>query len=204
MAEVKLPGLFFGAPEYTWALLPAASTVTGLTVRVTDVGVGGSFWTSNGTKWFPTATEVLLVNDQTSLAITGTTSEVQAFTYTVPAGLMGPNGVLEIVYLFTYTNSANNKTLRVRFGGTGGTVFSSVTAATSESSVKYIWIRNANSTSSQKGPSSGSVTGFGTGTGAAIASSVDTSSATDIVISGALALSTETVTYIGCRISYRE
>lgn len=27
---------------------------------------------------------------------------------------------------------------------------------------------------------------------------------TDIVISGTLALSTETVTYIGCRISYRE
>lgn len=204
MAEVKLPELFFGAPEMTWATLPAASTVTGMTVRVTDVGVGGSFWTSNGTKWYPTATEVLLANDQTTLAVTGTTSEVQAFTLTIPAGMMGANGVLEIVPFFTYTNSANNKTLRVRFGGTGGTVFSTVTTSTSENNIKYLWIRNANSTSSQKGPSAGFVNGFGTGTSAGIASAVNTTSAVDVVISATLTLSTETITYIGCRISYRE
>lgn len=204
MAEVKLPELFFGAPEMTWATLPAASTVTGMTVRVTDVGVGGSFWTSNGTKWYPTATDVLLANDQTTLAVTGTTSEVQTFTLTIPAGMMGANGVLEIVPFFTYTNSANNKTLRVRLGGTGGTVFSTVTTSTSENNIKYLWIRNANSTSSQKGPSAGSVNGFGTGTSAGIASAVNTTSAVDVVISATLTLSTETITYIGCRISYRE
>lgn len=204
MAEVKLPELFFGAPEMTWATLPAASTVTGMTVRVTDVGVGGSFWTSNGTKWYPTATEVLLANDQTTLAVTGTTSEVQTFTLTIPAGMMGANGVLEIVPFFTYTNSANNKTLRVRFGGTGGTVFSTVTTSTSDNNIKYLWIRNANSVSSQKGPSAGSVNGFGTGTSAGISSAVNTANAVDLVISATLSLSTETVTYIGCRVSYRE
>lgn len=85
-----------------------------------------------------------------------------------------------------------------------GTVFSTVTTSTSENNIKYLWIRNANSTSSQKGPSAGSVSGFGTGASAGIASAVNTTSAVDIVISGALALSTETITYIGCRISYRE
>lgn len=204
MAEVKLPELFFGAPEMAWATLPTASTVTGMTVRVTDVGVGGSFWTSNGTKWYPTATEVLLANDQTTLAITGTASEVQTFTLTIPAGMMGANGVLEIVSFFTYTNSANNKTLRVRFGGTSGTVFSTVTTTTSENNTKYLWIRNANSTSSQKGPSAGFANGFGTGTSAGITSAVNTASAVDVVVSAQLSLSTETVTYIGCRISYRE
>ena len=46
-------------PAYTFAQLPAAGTYPGLQVQVTDVGVGGSLWYSNGAAWVQMAPVVL-------------------------------------------------------------------------------------------------------------------------------------------------
>jgi hypothetical protein len=47
-------------PQSVWASLPAANSVAAGTVyQVTDVGVGGSFWASDGTNWNP-MTDILL------------------------------------------------------------------------------------------------------------------------------------------------
>jgi hypothetical protein len=48
--------------------------------------------------------------------LTGVTTEESLFSVLFPAGLLGPNDVLSVHPLWSYTNSANNKTLRVKFG----------------------------------------------------------------------------------------
>ena len=70
---------------------------------------------------------------------------------TLPAGAMGPNGVLRITTLWSYTNSANNKTLRVRLGGLSGTAFQANVVTASNIGVMQRTIQNRNSQASQIG-----------------------------------------------------
>lgn len=55
-------------------------------------------------------------------AFTGDTAEEFA-QYTLPANAMGANGVLRFTIANSETNNADSKTFRVRWSGTGGTVF---------------------------------------------------------------------------------
>lgn len=57
---------------------------------------------------------------QSAVAVphTGTTNETALATIAIPAGAMGANGSLRITSLWSYTNSANNKTIQVKLGGT--------------------------------------------------------------------------------------
>lgn len=56
---------------------------------------------------------------QSGIAVphTGTVAETTLYSTTIPGGLMGPNGVLRVISLWTITNNANNKICRFRFGG---------------------------------------------------------------------------------------
>lgn len=70
-------------------------------------------------------------------------------TFSIAAGTMGPNSILQIEPLWTYTNSANNKILKVKIGG------STVYTATRTTSVKdgpLIVLANRNSLASQIKP----------------------------------------------------
>jgi len=122
--------------------------------------------------------------------VTGTATETTLATITIPANVMGPNGQIEIIPLWSVTNSANTKTLRVKLGAT--TYFSAVNS--SAAGVQpYIRIANCNSTSSQVG-FGGSASGLAASTAAAITSSIDTTAATTITITGELANTGETIT----------
>lgn len=55
----------------------------------------------------------------TAVTGTATTTEEILATIPVPKNFMARNGMLEVETLWTVTNSANNKTLRVRFGTVG-------------------------------------------------------------------------------------
>jgi hypothetical protein len=55
--------------------------------------------------------------------LTGSTVETALMTVHIPKGTMGASGRLRITTLWSMTNSANAKTVRVRFGGMSGTVF---------------------------------------------------------------------------------
>lgn len=121
------------------------------------------------------------------------TTEQTYVTVTVPAGAMGANGLLRITTVWTYTNSANNKTMRVRFGGTSGTQYTSATSTTTASLRTQCQIGNRNATNSQVGGSIVSA-GFGTSTGANQTSAVDTAASVDLVISGQTASAGETLT----------
>jgi len=125
------------------------------------------------------------------LALTGTTSETALVTIAVPAGVMGPNGLIRVTATFSCTNSANSKIGRVRFSGTAYTAITMTNLAILRTS---FFIHNRNSESSQVGFASNSTSGVGTSTSSLATSTIDTSQASEVVFSGALTSGAETIT----------
>jgi hypothetical protein len=134
---------------------------------------------------------------QSAVAVSGAadTAENTLATITVPANAMGPNGTLRIWTSWSYTNSANGKTLRVRFSGASGTQFMNPTVTASVVTSQITQITNRNATNSQVSASGANASGIVVGSGTALATSaVDTTVETTIVITGQKALGTETLT----------
>lgn len=144
---------------------------------------------------FLPATFIDLAANASGGSVTGTTTETAYVTISIPAGAMRANGWIEVETSWTVTNSANNKTPRIRFGGAAGTVYYGPTLTTAGSVGAITRIRNRGVTNSQIGFASASLQG-GNGQSAVahVTSSVDTTAAVDLVISGQLANSAETIT----------
>jgi hypothetical protein len=104
---------------------------------------------------------------------------------------MGPNGSLLITTLWSYTNSANNKTLRINFGGTA---YLSNVATTTVAVQTLVMIRNRGVTNLQVGFTNATFSAIGTTTGTLTTSSVDTTSAQSLTITGQKASAGETLT----------
>jgi len=119
------------------------------------------------------------------------TAENTLATVTIPAGVMGTNGVLRVTTLWSYTNSANNKTLRINFGGTA---YLSNVATTTVAVQALVMIRNRGVTNSQVGFTNATFSAIGTTTGTLTTSSVDTTSAQSLTITGQKASAGETLT----------
>ena len=182
-----------GAPlEYTWATKPDASSVrANHVIFVTDVG-NGSYFISDGTYWEKVHPVKLYTTGSTTTAVTNTTAETQVASFTLPGGVMGMNGILRLCPMFSQTNSANTKTLRIKLGAATA-ITQAFGGAGSASAYGILTVRNLNSQSSQKSTQGGSL-GVGTTSSAIGTSAADTSA--DITVSltvqmGALA---ETVT----------
>lgn len=182
-----------GAPlEYTWATKPDASSVrANHVIFVTDIG-NGSYFISDGTYWEKVHPVKLYTTGSTTTAVTNTTAETQVASFTLPGGVMGLNGVLRLCPMFSQTNSANTKTLRIKLGA-ATVITQAFGGAGSASAYGILTVRNLNSQSSQKSTQGGSL-GVGTTSSAIGTSTADTSA--DITVSltvqmGALA---ETVT----------
>lgn len=60
---------------------------------------------------------IVLASSSVPRSFTGTLVETELAKIVIPGGLMGPDGELRIKQLWTFTNSANNKTMRVYMGG---------------------------------------------------------------------------------------
>jgi hypothetical protein len=103
--------------------------------------------------------------------------------------MIGLSGSVVIIPFLTYTNSGNNKTIKVKFGGT---TYHSGTVTTQRASRPRIEINNRNSASSQIGNSTGHVT-FGAFSDAPVTSTVDTTQIVPILITGQLANSGESL-----------
>lgn len=181
-------------PVYTWATLPSAAANNGLRVHVSDVGEGGSDWKSNGTLWLPVNGSVLLARSGTQASVTGTTAETALATIAIRAGIMGTNGQLRVTTLWSLTNNANAKTCRVRLGGISGTVFQGASIASAASWQGLSHIRNRNSASQQVSMSAGPSISFSTSTSAVVTATIDTAQAQDLVLSGQLGNSADTIT----------
>lgn len=125
----------------------------------------------------------------TGMATTGDTNENTLATITIPAGAMGANGIVRITTVHSYTNSANTKILRVKFGGTTFVSLSTTTSATNRHQVQ---IFNRNATNSQVGQTT--TISFGNSSGAALTSAVDTTAEVTVLITGQNGLGSETIT----------
>lgn len=122
------------------------------------------------------------------------TSENILATITIPAGAMGLNGLVRVTTLWSYTNSANNKILSVRYSGAAGTQISTATATTTAGARIGSQFQNRGAANSQVYGMQGATGGWGTAGTAPGAMSVDTSVATTIVIAGQKASAGETLT----------
>lgn len=176
-----------GIIEYTWATKPSVAP-NGQIICVTDIGENGSLWRGNGINWVKLHA-VKYYNNTTPVSLTGTTAETTMLTIPVKGGLIGANGVLAIQPLWSNTNNANNKTLRIKLGAT--TCYSYGAANLSHQDA-YINVRNIGSESSQK-----TTSGMSGGTGGTVnnynSTSTDTSVDFNIVVTGQLANSADTM-----------
>lgn len=182
-----------------WASRPAAASNTNKVIFITDVGVGGgSLFVSDGTDWVPIS-PVTLARSGAAITIPNNaiTTEQQYVSVSVPAGLMGHNGALFVEMLWTYTASANTKTMRARFSGSSGTSVISNAASTGTfiTSKQQGLIRNRNSTGSQISlPTSFTGSNSAGSASAVVTASVDTTNATTLYISGQDSATSEVLT----------
>lgn len=184
-------------PSITWAALSAltASAYSGRQYLVTDLGIGGSLWRSDGSVWQLVAPVVLykIVAQQT---LTGTTSETVLAQYTLPANALGSDRKLTAEAVFGTTVSANAKTNRIRHGASAGTgnALASL-AAISTTGSQRVWggVRNRTTTSQIQAHTSLSGNG-GNSTSTFTTGSLDTTAATVVSFTGTLGSSGETIT----------
>ena len=174
--------------EYTWANKPSVAPL-GQIICITDIGENGSLWRGNGTKWVRMHS-IRYYDLTTAVALTGTTVETTLVTITIPAGLIGSKGKVKLYPLFSATNNTNNKTVRIKLGGSTGYFLQSYSYAQLSNLVIF---RNFNSESVQK-VSSGLPAGLGSTGGSFTSLTIDTSAATTITITGQLAVGTDTMT----------
>ena len=192
----------------TWASRPTTAQVGDL-ITITDIGPVDEVFKWTGSRWAPLNGQCLIYSTNTTVSVTSTSSETELGSVTIPGGLMSANGILEISSLWSVTNNANTKTIRIKLGetsdpATGGTSFLS----RSETSILYhqhlMIIRASNSTTSQKSTTPSLGTGFGVSTAAKQTGSYDTSTDKKLFMTGTLSVTSDTVILRGWRLMYKE
>lgn len=144
-----------------------------------------------------TRSPLTLYSSGASVSLTGTLAETALATISIPGGAMGPNGLLRVTTLWTFTNSANMKTLRVRFGGMTGVRYLDLDITAQSQAHVVTVIRNRNNQASQIGYLAATSGSFGVNNGVNTTSTVNTAVAQDLVIPAQLAVTTETITLEG-------
>lgn len=148
----------------------------------------------------PAKSPFVLAQAVVNASCDATTNENALATITLPANTLGLNGSVEILATWAMTNSANNKTTRVRFSGAAGTEFQNRIITTQASSQQLTSISNAGATNSQRGMGLGSP-GTGETTNSIVIGAIDTTADTTIVLSGQKALAGETLTLVKYRVT---
>ena len=135
----------------------------------------------------------VIASSSNPASVSSGTAETQLAFITVP--IMRANDSLRVSTWWSYTNSGNNKTLRLRFGGSGGMAYLGQVSTTTATAYLQTWIRNNNSTSSQKGFNSNTGLFSGGSASALVTSSVNTEIGTaTLYFSGQTANSGERIT----------
>lgn len=162
--------------EYTWANKPTAAP-SGQIICITDIGENGILCRGDGAKWIRMH-PVNLYNLATPVVLTGTTAETTMLTTSIPPSLMNKRGRANFIVLLSLTNNANNKTVRIKIGGQSVVT----TTSTNQNLLGFSgWLLNLNSETSQRNAN-------------AVSFTIDTTIANDLVITGQLANSADTVT----------
>lgn len=142
---------------------------------------------------FRIASRTILGASGVAVPHTGNTDETLLASVAVPP--MGPNDRIQVFALYSYTNSVNTKTPRIRHhsaAGTSGAVFGTNTLTTTAQCGVMTEIANRGATNSQVGGvSNGSLGGSGS---SVVTGSLQTNAGSFINITGQLANGTETIT----------
>lgn len=133
-----------------------------------------------------------------SVNAAGDATETAIKTVTIPGNAMGPNGFWSAEATWEYTNSANAKTLRTRWGGVSGGRVREDTVSTTASLRTEAEMQNVNSASSQKGRNAFNAgrSGLDASTGSLPTNTLDTTASQDIAFTTAWAgaVAGETIT----------
>lgn len=184
MADTKITGM------------PAATTLTGTEVVAgVQSGANVKITTDQIKTLARVATWSCIGFSAVGFTVTGNTTETTLATVTIPANAMGVNGILRVHTTWSYSNNANVKTLKVRFGGIGGTTYFNTTTTTTATFKHVFQLANRGVANSQvAGTSSGSTAGiWSSSTGAVVTSNVDTTAETTLVFTGQLANSADNI-----------
>lgn len=177
-------------PTCTWATRPNATNNAGETVFISDVGIQGSYWFTKNNDWFPVNGSVVLYMTavQNTAANANSTSQIFILTNTLPARILGSNGVVSLAATCSCNISATAKTGVWTFGGT--TMLSG--AFSGGVQVGYnATVCNRGATGSQINISAPDFTG---NTASWITASIDTTAAVNCIFSLTKALGTDTAT----------
>lgn len=136
----------------------------------------------------------VLAQSAAPASVTGTVSETTLATIAIPAGTMGLNGALRITSIWSYTNSANNKTVRARFSGQA--LGSTVMTTTATASILWEAI-NRGALNSQVTNGAGAGAGLVASGNAVVTMTVDTSITQNLILTATLANTGETITLEG-------
>lgn len=142
----------------------------------------------------------ILAKSGTAVPLTGSTSETALATIAIAASAVGANGVIHVRTFWSMPSSGNQKSMRLRLGAAAlaGTVVSSVAGTTIANADIETTIRALNATNSQSSMSKGPRgTDYLVSGGVATSSAIDMTAAQNIVITGQLASSGETLTLLG-------
>jgi hypothetical protein len=170
----------------TWANRPSAISFSGFRLWMTDLEC---WFRSDGARWIPEGT-LRLYNNVADIVLLGSVSvsEQKAAGLLLPAGLIGAGYDIDITILDTYSNSGNNKVLRIRLGAANdlnGTAYLTGTTTTTATAQNGCKIRTTTaSANAQLGYAASVSTPFGNSSAAVITSAVDMSTASYLVISG--------------------
>ena len=173
------------ASAWAWSILDGADnlnspTITGpLTLDLPDGIIGGT---------------ALIAYSHTQIPlydISGWTADptgtFNLWSYTLPAGTMGPNDTITVRGAWSMGSSANSKSMTVTFGGVSYVAYAVTTSLVSSFERD---ISNRNSVSRQVGAFSVSPGAWSSSGGAIITSSVDTAANVVIAITGDTSLET--------------
>lgn len=132
----------------------------------------------------------------------GATTETNITSIRIPGGSMGPSGAIDLKCLWSYPNSANNKTFNVRFttvSGSiaGGVVHGALVVTTTASTQTEIIIRNT-AVNSQVFWLASPTTPFGSAEVTVAATALDTTGDTYLNINAITASGAETITLNHC------
>lgn len=125
-----------------------------------------------------------------AVPLTGSTAETTLATIDIGAGLLGLDGIIDVDMVLSWTNSANNKTIKAKYGGA---IFSQNVVTTTASGRFQAALQNRDSAASQVSAAA-SNPGSGTNSSAVVTLTIDSSVAQTLTITGQLALGTETLT----------
>jgi hypothetical protein len=174
-----------------WLWLPAGAIAAGVPAAASWLWFVGSSTTA-GTVYNSTyTTGVPTMGTQTAFsttgpgAFTGVSTAVNGPQITVPAGALGPSGLIRSFMSAQQTNSAGTKTYQLLYSGTSGTAYINDAITTQNLYRVEAWIQNEGVTNVQKGSHSTVAEtngGLGQlGSGNLVTSAVDTTAATSLV-----------------------